>query len=158
MVNQYIHIHTCLDTTSSRCVHFQCSELLHSIGFNGHFVDYSSILFHRLVPSGEITGCGLILKTQRTKLESLLQFELSDHNGRMRLPFFLWSRSVCVGECIHGGQLSRFFFFFLAHRLGVRRFFCSSHLFSYFLNEEKVVILCLAGFVLQCFLSLRVKT
>lgn len=38
--------------------------------------------------SGKITCSGLIQKTHRTTLESLLQFELSHHNGRMRLPFF----------------------------------------------------------------------
>ena len=47
-----------------------------------------------MVPSGEITGSELIQKTHRTTLESLLQFELSNHNGRVRLPFF--ALCVCV--------------------------------------------------------------
>lgn len=50
--------------------------------------------FHPLLPTAEITGSVLIHKTHRTTLESLLQFELSNHNGRMRLPFF--ARRVCV--------------------------------------------------------------
>lgn len=82
------HTYTLPDTSSSRCTLFHSPEWLHSLWFNGHFVACNSILSHPLVPSGEITGSGLIHKTHRTTLESLLQFELSNHNGRMRLPFF----------------------------------------------------------------------
>lgn len=96
------HIHA-PDTSSNRRTLFHSPEWLHSLWFNGHFVGCNSILSHPLVPTGEITGSRLIHKTQRTTLESLLQFELSNHNGRMRLPFFLWCMCVCVGECVHGG-------------------------------------------------------
>lgn len=61
------------------------------------------------MPSGEITGSGLIHKTHRT-LESLLQFELSNHNGKMRLPFFAGCMCVFVRECVHGRLLRRFIF------------------------------------------------
>lgn len=94
VAQQYIQTHSL--SLSSRCTLFHGPECLHSLWFNGHFVGCNSILSHPLVPTGEITGSGLIHKTQRTTLESLLQFELSNHNGRIRLPFFPWCRCVYV--------------------------------------------------------------
>lgn len=85
------------DASRTRCMLFHSLQWLHSLWFNGHFVGCNSILFHSVVPTGKITCSGLIHKTQRTTLESLLQFELSNHNGRMRLPFF----PCCV--CVHVG-------------------------------------------------------
>lgn len=86
-------------------------ECLHGLWFNGHSVSCNSILPHRLLPSVEITGSGLIHKTHRTTLESLLQFELSNHNGGVgvRLPFshctvYVWLSVLTVGV------LSRFIF------------------------------------------------
>lgn len=89
-------IRTHPDTSSTRCVLFHSLEWLHSLWFNGHFVGCNSILFHPVVPTGKITCSGLIHKTHRTTLESLLQFELSNHNGTMRLPFF----PCCVYACV----------------------------------------------------------
>lgn len=83
---------------------FHSPEWLHSLWFNGHFVGCNSILSHPLVPTGEITGSGLIHKTHRTTLESLLQFELSNHNGGDEIAFLCSVRlCVCAGECAHGG-------------------------------------------------------
>lgn len=87
-------------------------ERLHSLWFNGHSVKRNSILPHPLLPSGEITGSGLIHKTHRTTLESLLQFKLSNHNGGVgvRLPFSHCT-SVCVWLSVRTvGVLSRFIF------------------------------------------------
>lgn len=95
------HIHAHSDTSSTRYVLFHSVEWLHSLWFNGHFVGCKSILFHPVVHTGKITCSGLIHKIHRTTLESLLQFELSNHNGRMRLPFFPCCVYVCL--CVHVG-------------------------------------------------------
>lgn len=144
--------HTRPDTLSSRCTLFDSPEWLHSLWFNGHFVGCNSILSHPLVPTGEITGSGLIHKTQRTTLESLLQFEPSNHNGRMRLPFFPWC-GVCMCGQVCTWRLAKQVYIPWARRLGLMCLY-SSHLFSFFLTWEMVVFLCcFAGFALQNFHS-----
>lgn len=124
--------HTRPDTLSSRCTLFHSPEWLHSLWFNGHFVGCNSILSHPLVPTGEITGSGLIHKTQRTTLESLLQFEPSNHNGWMRLPFFPWC-GVCMCGQVCTGRVAKQVYIPWARRLGLMCLY-SSHLFSFFSN------------------------
>lgn len=61
----------------------------------------ASLVSVPLVPTAKITGFGLIHETQRTTLESLLQFEPSNHNGWTRLPFFPLLVCVCVWSCVY---------------------------------------------------------